>query len=242
MISVCIATYNGEKYIREQLDSILFQLSDSDEVIISDNGSTDSTIDIVKSYNDARIKLSHFERNLYKDVPHYCVTMNFENAIKKSSGEYIFLSDQDDIWLPNKVEYILKYLRDYDLVISDFEYVDSELNPLGKRKYGENFKFHNYLLLGGKYYGCVMAFNRKILNYVLPFPNKLLLHDYWIGILSEINGSVKYLNIPLVKYRTHASNTSICHKRNSLFYMFNYRFYIILNVIKRTLKFRLGKY
>ena len=95
MISVCIATYNGEKYLREQLDSILPQLAESDEVIVSDDGSTDGTIDLITSLNDPRIKIvSNSGRKGYVG--------NFENALKHTTGDYIFLSDQDDIWYPNK--------------------------------------------------------------------------------------------------------------------------------------------
>ena len=94
IVSVCMATYNGEKYIREQIDSILPQLSDSDELVISDDGSSDSTIDIIQGYNDRRIRLYHNTR--------HGVTWNFENALRQSRGDVIFLADQDDVWKPGK--------------------------------------------------------------------------------------------------------------------------------------------
>ena len=112
MISVCMSTYNGEQFIFKQLDSILSQIGLNDEVIISDDGSKDNTINIIKSFNDKRIKL--FFR---KKTP--SLVRNFENAIQKAVGEYIFLADQDDIWIKNKVSETLKYLNKYDLVISD---------------------------------------------------------------------------------------------------------------------------
>ena len=96
-ISVCIATYNGERYIREQLDSILSQLSLDDEVIISDDGSKDSTIEIISSYLDSRIKV-------FKNNGKHGYVGNFENALNHSSGDFIFLSDQDDIWELQKIE------------------------------------------------------------------------------------------------------------------------------------------
>ncbi|MEK5777350.1 glycosyltransferase, partial [Acinetobacter nosocomialis] len=101
MISVCLATYNGEKYIVEQLTSILSQLSPTDEVIISDDHSTDETLLLIKSLNDPRIKI--ITNELGKGY-----TKNFENAINHSSGDYIFLSDQDDVWVENKVELMMK--------------------------------------------------------------------------------------------------------------------------------------
>ena len=99
-ISVAIATYNGEKYIKEQLESILKQLNKNDEIIISDDGSADKTIEIAKSFNDKRIKIINGPKNGVKQ--------NFANAIKNCNGKYIFLSDQDDMWLDNKVNEVLK--------------------------------------------------------------------------------------------------------------------------------------
>lgn len=121
MISVCIATYNGERFIREQISSIINQLGNEDEIIISDNGSTDSTIDIIKEIDDKRIKLIKGPK---KKSP----TSNFENALMHAKGEYIFLSDQDDVWKDNKISICMQYLKHYDCVISDAEMVDENLN------------------------------------------------------------------------------------------------------------------
>ena len=104
MVSVCIATYNGEKYLRQQIESILPQLSKEDEIVISDDCSTDRTVEILKVFNDERIKIFVNESNLG-------VVENFENAIKQSIGEYVFLSDQDDVWEPYKVESIISYFN-----------------------------------------------------------------------------------------------------------------------------------
>lgn len=92
-----MTTYNGEKYISVQLDSILKQLSENDEVIISDDSSTDRTVDVIKNFKDKRIKL-------YEDNHFHSPIFNFENALEKASGDIIFLSDQDDVWLDNKVK------------------------------------------------------------------------------------------------------------------------------------------
>lgn len=132
MISVCIATYNGERFIREQISSIINQLGNEDEIIISDNGSTDSTIDIIKEIDDKRIKLIKGPK---KKSP----TSNFENALMHAKGEYIFLSDQDDVWKDNKISICMQYLKHYDCVISDAEMVDENLNIIEKSYY----KVHN---------------------------------------------------------------------------------------------------
>ena len=112
MISVCIATYNGERYIGEQIKSILNQLNSSDEIIVSDDGSKDKTIDVVKSFDDKRIRIIDGPR---KGSP----ISNFENALKAAKGEYIFTADQDDVWTDDKVRTCMRYLQSYDCVVSD---------------------------------------------------------------------------------------------------------------------------
>lgn len=165
MISVCMATYNGEKYIKDQLLSILKQISSNDEIIISDDLSEDKTIEIIESLNDSRIKLFLNKERGY--------TNNFQNAIQQASGDYIFLSDQDDIWIDNKLEVMVEKLLKYDFVVSDAKIVDSQLESLGSTYFelrggGANGFMNNLKKL--KYIGCCMAFRRLILKKVLPFP------------------------------------------------------------------------
>lgn len=203
MISVCMATYNGSKYIKEQIDSILSQLSLEDELIISDDHSTDNTVEIIKSLNDPRIKI--FMNELEKGY-----TRNFENAINKSSGEIIFLADQDDVWCENKVELMLKALSNVTLVISDARVVDGELKTLKNShfaEYGVKTGFlHNFLKT--RYIGACMAFKRELLEKAMPFPKnqKLCAHDYWIALVGEAYYKVALINEPLMLYRRHGNN------------------------------------
>lgn len=236
MISVCIATHNGEKYIEEQLNSILSQLSHEDEVIVSDDGSTDSTIEIIKSFRDPRIKIFSMMHHRKGMKAHYYVSMNFENALKHAHGDYIFLSDQDDVWFPNKVEVCLKALSNHDMVLHNLECVDGNLRPLNKNIYNNNFRFKNYLMRKGKHYGCAIAFRSKLLKNILPFPKRLVLHDFWIGIIGEICGRFVFLSNPLIKYRIHEANTSSkARQANSLLFKLSYRIYILVHVIFRTM-------
>lgn len=237
MISVCIATHNGEKYIKEQLDSILSQLSIDDEVVISDDGSTDSTFEIIKSYNDPRIKIFTKVHTLKGMKSHYYVTMNFENALKHAKGDYIFLSDQDDVWYPNKVKTCIELLQEYDMVLHNLECVDNDLNPLNRNIYNNSFRYKNYLLRRGKHYGCALVFKGSLLQYILPFPKRLVLHDYWIGIIGELFGKFICIDQPLTKYRIHGYNTSgSAQKSNSLLYKLSYRLYTLRNVWVRTVR------
>src|SRR5690606_17055698 len=111
-ISVCIPTYNGEKYIKAQLESILVQLKPEDEVIISDDSSTDNTIEVIKLFADQRIKL--FTNNKFKSPK-----FNLENALSKATGDIFFLADQDDIWEKDKIFTLKEHLKSHTLVYSN---------------------------------------------------------------------------------------------------------------------------
>ena len=122
-----MATYNGERYIKEQVSSILQQLGEADELIVSDDGSTDSTLNVLASFHDPRIKVFN--------GPQTGLTYNFENAIKNANGDYLFLSDQDDVWESNKVERMMEALRHYDLVVSDAWISDENAVSTGQSLY-----------------------------------------------------------------------------------------------------------
>ena len=113
MISVCIPTYNGADYIKEQVESILEQLTSDDEIVISDDGSTDNTIDLLNAINDKRIKIFHNikdKRAEGKDTL-YKVSLNVQNALLNAQGDYIYLSDQDDIWLKGRINKTIGFLK-----------------------------------------------------------------------------------------------------------------------------------
>lgn len=235
MISVCIATYNGEKYIEKELLSILPQLEKDDEIIISDDGSSDGTISIVESINDPRIVIVKNAFHDFKKKPAWNVAKNFENALSYAKGDYIFLADQDDVWMPNKVSYCLFVLRNVDLVIHNMGYYyGDQLEDLHRVHWTGQFRFNNFFLLDGKYYGCCMAFKKEVLNWCLPFPKNLLLHDYWIGILAELCGKVEFVPEPLIKYRLHDNNVS-SKSANSFWGKITYRIYIIFHYLKRAI-------
>lgn len=205
MISVCIATYNGERYISEQLNSILPQLGQEDEIIISDDGSSDSTLDIIKSVNDKRIRI-------IKNTGTHGINSNFGNALKHARGEYIFLSDQDDIWLTGKVERCLKEMREVDLVMHDAIITDYSLNPQNKNLFSELSIKEGFVsnLIRNRFTGCCMAFKRKVLDYVLPIPSsQCFFHDNWIGLLCELKGSVRFIPFNGLYFRRHADTNSL---------------------------------
>ncbi len=202
-ISVALAAYKGESFIEEQLNSILIQLEPHDEVIVSDDLPGGKTEEIVKAMarDDARIR--------YVKGPGKGLIKNFENAIKNCTGDFIFLADQDDVWLPDKVETIKdKLLSGADLVLHNAMVTDGKLKVTDTsffKSHGTKTGYFNNLLKNS-YMGCCMAFKKDLCRTILPFPDNLPMHDQWIGLLAEKTGEVCLVEKPLILYRRHGGN------------------------------------
>jgi glycosyltransferase involved in cell wall biosynthesis len=211
-ISVCMATCNGERFISQQLFTILPQLSSDDEVIVSDDSSVDRTVEIIESFNDKRIRL--FRNQTFRSP-----TYNFENALKHARGEIIFLSDQDDEWVEGWVKTACAELKGVSLVVCDAYMVDSE----GKLFSDADVKIYHGVRKPGTlrnlyrngYIGCCCAFRREILEVVLPFPSKLPWHDWWIGLVADSFFSTKFLRDKFIRYRRHENNVSTTGGKSS---------------------------
>lgn len=227
-----MTTFNGEKYIEAQLNSILSQLGIDDEVIICDDGSTDKTIRIIDSLKDTRIRLFH---NSFKNV-----ILNFESALEKAQGDFIFLSDQDDIWYENKVAELSKVLKTYDLVYTNATVFKDDLkkgvlfNTKEDYHYLNNFIKNNCL-------GATMAFNAKVLKYSLPFPRKIPMHDMWIYFISALYVKVYYYKKPLIYYRRHGANASNASEKtsNSFIQIVTIRINLFILICKRAIRIAL---
>ena len=211
-VDILLATYNGEKYLREQIDSILNQTHKEFRLLISDDGSTDSTREILEEYKnkDSRIEVFFQENNLG-------VVKNFEFLLEKVEAKYYMFSDQDDIWKESKIEKSLKKIEEgFDLVYSDLEVVDEELNVIYKSYwklkgiYNKIKKYNNFesLYLNNFVTGCTMISRKELINKFLPLPNtsKYVLHDYWISLILSQEGKISYIEEPLIKYRQHKNN------------------------------------
>ena len=233
MISVCIATYNGEEYLPQQLDSVLKNVSSNDEIIISDDGSTDSTKGIIEKYQRAH-------RNIRLiDGPHKGVIFNFENAIRQARGDYIFLCDQGDICENNKVERVIStfestgctvVIHDASIINGSGERIEDSFYSHRNSKAGfwKNLVFNSYL-------GCCMAFSRTLKKYLIPFPEDCGMHDWWIGLVSEVKGKSVFIDDKLIRYRRHDHNVSSMHHTGML-NMIKIRFLAFKDVIIRCLR------
>ena len=226
-----MATYNGSQYIEEQIASILPQIGACDEIIVCDDSSTDDTVHKIQAIADHRIKI-------YANKCNLGYTKTFERALSLSKGAYIFLSDQDDVWLDNKVKLCMDRLSMSYLVVTDCIVTDCLLNPTS----ASHFITHNVRagfisnLIASRYVGSCMAFRRSILNKCLPMPplSSFCPHDYWIALVSEAFYDVALIRSPCMLYRRHSSNASSGGSRGvrPLFTILMQRLYVLLHVVR----------
>ena len=256
MISVCMTTYNGERFVKEQIESILAQLGRDDELIISDDGSTDKTIQIISSFNDRRIILLNHIKEKQK-FPFSYTTANINYALKFAKGDYIFLADQDDVWLPLKVSKMVSICQNCDLVLADCMDVDKDLNIICN----SHFALYNAKIGALRnwigpccYLGSNMCFRRTLLPIFMEIPS-CVPHDLWIGVMTNLKAKMLLLHDVTMLYRRHDSNVSALNNKvlpgvssesrktirineNSLGFKLRYRFVFLLQLLKYLLLHR----
>ena len=220
-IDILMATYNGEKYLKEQIDSILNQTAQDFRLLISDDCSQDGTRQILQEYveKDNRVVVFLQTKNLG-------VVRNFEYLMEKVENEYFMFSDQDDVWQKDKIQKSIDQMvkTDSDLVYSDLEVVSQDLDVLyqsywklkGFEKKVKKYNDFKSLYLNNFVTGCTMLVKSKWLEKILPLPHKsnYILHDYWTALVVSKFGKMTYLAQPLVKYRQHFSNNIGSKKRS----------------------------
>ncbi|HVU98769.1 MAG TPA: glycosyltransferase family 2 protein [Puia sp.] len=203
-VSVVLGTYNGEAYLREQLDSVLAQTYPFLEIIAIDDGSSDSTVAILKEYSarDTRIKVVVNEQNLG-------FIRNFEKGCSLATGRWISLCDQDDYWLPDKIKKMVEAIGDYPMVYCDSILCDENLRPLGTRisdlVHYQSFDDPRQLCVFSRMYGHATLITRDLFTRSRPFLKEVP-HDGWLAYHATLYGGVLYLPEVLVNYRQHAAN------------------------------------
>lgn len=223
-----MASYNGGLFIEQQVKSIVCQMQSKDELIISDDGSTDGTINIIKSFSDDRIKLLK--------GPQKGVIKNFEFAIQHACGEIIVLSDQDDIWIKNRLQHIRNYFSIADNMAvyhSRFTNVDAEGNVTSLLSTTLNTGIIKNIIKN-QYIGAMMAFSAPLKEYILPFPDSIAMHDQWIGLINEVlHGSIKVSDEIEVLYRRHNQNLTGKNKKLSIGKKFSNRLFMTYYLLKK---------
>ena len=232
-VSVAMATYNGERFLSQQLDSILVQLADSDELIISDDGSTDSTLRIIREYQ------KKYKQIVLIDGPQKGYVFNFENAIKNCKNELIFLSDQDDIWCFDKISIVKQLFNKNEkqlLLMHNAKLIDKKGKLLNKTLFEIRPPKKGYArnILSSYYFGCCMVFKKELKQYILPFPKTVPTHDQWISNIAEKLKLTFSSQETLIMYRKHDNNKStkltFCNK-------IRFRIYMLKSLYKQNKKY-----
>ena len=213
-VAILLSTYNGEKYLKNQLDSLMAQSYKDFEIIARDDGSADDTVEILKSYG---IKLLETNENLGAKSS-FATLLNY--TVEHSDAEYFMFCDQDDVWSEYKVEKTLTKMQEMEqqfsdiplLVHTDLEVVDEKLNTINSSFYTfqkiNPFEDNlNKFLVQNSITGCTIMINRELAQKCLPIPSKAIIHDWWIGLVASKFGKIGYLNSPTIQYRQHNNNT-----------------------------------
>ena len=219
-VSVAMATYNGAAHVREQLDSILEQLGPHDEVVVVDDASTDDTRDVLATVLDPRVRVVESPANRGS-------VRAFESAIAQARGDVVLLADQDDVWLPGRVEAMTRALRDHQVVVTNLATLggpDALRGPFGQPDWklgpaDDDRRVANVVgIISGlrPYYGCAMGVRRDALATVLPFPPHLVeSHDLWLAFYGNLAGSIAHLDVRSLARRLHDDNATPTRPRGA---------------------------
>ncbi len=231
-ISVVMTTYNGSRYLRPQIDSIILQLGTEDELVISDDRSSDKTLDILKEYASAQVRILQTPGNLGP-------IRNFEYALAQARGSVIVLSDQDDVWLEGRLTRVRDHFSGntmpYDLLVLDSNIVDGDLKPT----LGSLFDLLSAgpglikNILRNTYVGCHMAFRRQLLDVAMPFPRAIPMHDVWLGLVSESLGPVTFEPGATMLFRRSGENYT--QSRYSMIQRLTWRIGLITSLVQLRL-------
>lgn len=230
-VTVILASYNGASHIKEQLESIYSDLKPGDEVIISDDGSIDETVNIA---NRVALKFPYVSTQIIKG-PHEGISANFSNALFRSNGSYVFFSDQDDIWIPGKRDTVVAAFENSDalVVLHNMNLIDDNGIEILDNWFQRTPPVHGVTLnlLRSSYWGCCMAISSTMKEYLNPGLKNCIAHDQFIGLIGErFRGSI-FIDEILLSHRITGSNQS---KSLSLINKAKFRITLIEQYLRQT--------
>jgi glycosyltransferase involved in cell wall biosynthesis len=206
--SVCMATYRGAPFVREQIESILEQLHDDDELVIVDDASPDDTVAVIAQIDDPRIRL-------HTESVNRGYVATFEKAIRRARGTYVLLSDQDDVWTPGRLELMISHLNTSLVVAGNYSVLGEDGRMPARRPLRPGFDgrigWNTLAILVGyrPYFGCAMGFRRELVPVLVPFPGIFIeSHDLWLAILGNATRSISHLSEVVVERRLHDYNVT----------------------------------
>lgn len=215
MIAIIMAVYNGETYLAEQIDSLLKGYEQDFQIHIFDDGSTDSSADIIAKYTNLYPEKIFYHRN----SENCGVIRNFLEGCQKVDADYYMFCDQDDVWLPEKISHTLEKMQTSEkdfpgkplVIFGDARVVDEnlqEIHPSFQKQSGYRTDWLDlpHILMENKLIGCTMLFNRPLKNLLTEIPDSLRMHDWWIALIAAALGHIIYLDEPLLLYRQHTAN------------------------------------
>ncbi len=215
-LSILLATYNGEKYLKEQLDSILRQTTTNWHLYIHDDNSTDDTVHIIKEFiSRYPEKMTHFD----DEISFGSALANFGYLMEKVSSEHLMFCDQDDVWKRDKIEITLEQMKEAErlyhdkpiLVHTDLEVVDEKLNSIDNSlMHYQNLnpakKSFSNLVIQNNITGCTVMINRALADMALPIPREAVMHDWWIALVASAFGEIVFVPASTICYRQHSAN------------------------------------
>ncbi len=237
-ISVVMAVYNGRKFLSAQVASIASQLEPGDELIVIDDASADDSVALLTALNLPQMRI-------YRNSENQGIKRSFERGLRLAREEIIFLSDQDDIWLPGKRSaFVAEFERKPSIlvVISDAEVIDADDNVIAKSLMAVRHGFKSGVtatLVRNRYVGCAMAVRRPLLKTALPIPRSVPMQDMWLGVLGRLQGEVIYLSTPYIRYRRHNMNETPLHSQLRWRDLVRWRFGLLMALLQRMLTSKL---
>ena len=246
-INILLSTYNSSVYLCDQLDSIIAQTYNDWSILIRDDGSKNNTIKIISSYIDK------YPENIFlieSDTKNIGPCQSYAKLLEFAKADYIMFADQDDIWVPEKIEICMQHMNEMEkqtsksyplLVHTDLKVVDENRQVLcDSFMLYQNIKGNrdkiNQLLLQNSITGCTMMMNKALKDIAMPIPNRARMHDWWIGLVASLFGKIRFINIPTVYYRQHSGNFIGAKKNDMTFIISKVKnFYQIKQELKRAI-------